>query len=60
MPWLHAVGVICSLDNWFRWVVEERRVFADAPRVRARLERLVEALPGALAWLAVDSAAGRV
>ena len=60
VPWLHAVGVICSLDNWFRWVVEERRLFADAPRVRARLERLVEALPGALAWLAVDSAAGRV
>lgn len=60
VPWLHAVGVICSLDNWFRWVVEERRVFAEAPRVRARLERLVEALPGALAWLAVDSAAGRV
>ena len=60
VPWLHAVGVICSLDNWFRWVVEERRVFADAPRVRARLARLVEALPGALAWLAVDSAASRV
>ena len=60
VPWLHAVGVICALDNWFRWVVEERRVFADAPRVRARLARLVEALPGALAWLAVDSAASRV
>jgi hypothetical protein len=53
VPWLHAVGVICSLDNWFRWVVEERRTFADAPRVRARLQRLVEALPEALAWLAV-------
>lgn len=52
VPWLHAVGVIGSLDNWFRWVVEERRAFADAPRVRARLSRLLEALPGALAWLA--------
>lgn len=60
VPWLHAVGVICSLDNWFRWVVEERRLFADAPRVRARLERLIEALPGALAWLAVDPVASRV
>ena len=43
-----------------RWVVEERRLFADAPRVRARLERLIEALPGALAWLAVDPVASRV
>lgn len=50
--WLHAGGVVCALDNWFRWVVEERRGFADASRVTARIDRLLDALPAALAWLA--------
>lgn len=52
VPWLHAAGVVCALDNWFRWVVEEGCVFADGPRVLARIDRLLDALPWALEWLA--------
>jgi Ser/Thr protein kinase RdoA (MazF antagonist) len=51
VPWLHAAGVVCALDNWFRWVVEEGRVFPHAARVLARIDRLLDALPWALEWL---------
>jgi Ser/Thr protein kinase RdoA (MazF antagonist) len=51
VPWLHAAGVVCALDNWFRWIVEEGCVFADAARVLARIDRLLDALPWALEWL---------
>jgi len=51
VPWLHAAGVVCALDNWFRWVVEEGRVFPDAGRVLDRVDRLLDALSPALATL---------
>lgn len=52
VPWLHAAGVVCALDNWFRWVVDEGCVFPDGARVLARIDRLLDALPWALEWLA--------
>lgn len=52
VPWLHAAGVICALDNWFGWVVEGGRVFPNSARVLARIDRLLDALPWALGWLA--------
>jgi Ser/Thr protein kinase RdoA (MazF antagonist) len=48
IPWLHATGVICGLDNWFRWLITDRREFDDMNRVLARLDRLLDALPDAL------------
>ena len=48
IPWLHATGVICGLDNWFRWLITERREFADMASVRARIAWLVGRLPDAL------------
>jgi len=52
VPWLHASGVLCGLDNWFRWVVEEGRRFAAPAAALERATRLLEALPEALEWLA--------
>lgn len=49
--WLRASAVICSLDNWFRWVLEENRHFADAGRVLGRIRRLLADLPAAVEWL---------
>jgi Ser/Thr protein kinase RdoA (MazF antagonist) len=48
VPWLDATGVILGLDNWFRWTLEERREFADAARVCARIDRFLAALGPAL------------
>lgn len=48
IPWLHATGVICGLDNWFRWLITERREFADSSSVQARIARLVGELPEAV------------
>lgn len=50
--WLHAAAVICSLDNWFRWVLLENRRFADENLALARIRRLVDELPVAIEWLA--------
>lgn len=50
VPFLHAAGVVCGLDNWFRWACEERRSFAAA--ALSRIDRLLAQLPAALAWLA--------
>lgn len=52
IPFLQAAGVVCAVDHWFRWMLEEGRTFADMPRVLARLDGLIAALPGALADLA--------
>jgi Ser/Thr protein kinase RdoA (MazF antagonist) len=49
IPFLHGTGVVCGLDNWFRWTLEEQRAFPDAGRVLARIDRLVADLPGGLA-----------
>jgi len=48
IPWLHATGVICGLDNWFRWLITEQREFADSSTVLSRIARLIGLLPAAL------------
>lgn len=50
--WLHASAVICSLDNWFRWMLEENRHFPDAHRALERIHALLADLPPAVEWLA--------
>jgi homoserine kinase type II len=52
IPFLRAAGVVCAIDNWFRWLLDERRTFADMPRVVVRLEHLIDELPSALEQLA--------
>lgn len=52
VPWLHGMGIVLGIDNWFRWVLDERRAFADATRVAERIDRLLEELPRALGSLA--------
>ena len=49
IPCLHGTGVLFGLDNWFRWTLEEHREFSDSDRVLARIDSLLEALPGGLA-----------
>lgn len=48
---LHHAGVIVAIDNWFRWLVEERRSFPDLHAVANRLEPLVASLPESIAAL---------
>jgi Ser/Thr protein kinase RdoA (MazF antagonist) len=50
--WLHASGVVLGLDNWLRWVVEERREFARPAAVVSRIERLLGRLGPAVRFLA--------
>jgi Ser/Thr protein kinase RdoA (MazF antagonist) len=50
--WLHAAGVICGLDNWFRWTLEENRRFPDGHRAIERMQRLLADLPTAIDWVA--------
>jgi Ser/Thr protein kinase RdoA (MazF antagonist) len=45
---LAASGIVFGLDNWFRWVLEEGRSFADPAAVTARVDRLRATLPAAL------------
>lgn len=40
----HAAGVVVSLDNWFRWTLDEGRAFPDRARVLARIDRLLAEL----------------
>jgi len=58
VAFLHGTGVVCGLDNWFRWMLEEHRVFPDAQRVLDRIDRLLTELPGAIAtaWTAAGNA----
>ena len=60
IDWLHASAVVCGLDNWFRWLVEERRHFPGANRVAGRITRLLDDLPGAISWLGDAGARSRV
>lgn len=55
IPILAASGVVLGLDNWFRWILCEGRRFGGGEAVGRRLDRLVEALPTALAVLAERS-----
>ncbi len=58
VPFLHATAVIFSLDNWFRWTLEERRTFPDIQRVYARMNRLLEHLPIAIEYVKENDSAG--
>lgn len=49
---LHAAGVVCGLDNWFRWTLEEGRRFDGGQRMLGRVDRLLGQLPGCLEALA--------
>lgn len=51
VPFLAASGVVFGLDNWFRWIFEQGRRFADHLAVVDRVERLTAALPAALELL---------
>jgi Ser/Thr protein kinase RdoA (MazF antagonist) len=48
VPYLDTTGVICAIDNWLRWTLEEQRRFTDGQRVRERIDRLLARLPEAL------------
>ena len=48
ISFLHATAVVFGLDNWFRWILEEQRTFADPERVLARIDGLLQELPAAL------------
>lgn len=52
---LDAAGVVCGIDNWLRWTLEEQRRFADMRRVLDRIDQLVDRLPEALGELADHS-----
>jgi Ser/Thr protein kinase RdoA (MazF antagonist) len=58
IPFLHATGVVCGLDNWFRWTLDEHREFPDARSMLGRIDRLLTELPAALAtaWTAAGNA----
>jgi Ser/Thr protein kinase RdoA (MazF antagonist) len=51
VPLLAGSGILFGLDNWFRWVLVEGRGFDDAERVVARVDWLLERLPGALGMM---------
>ncbi len=51
MEFLHASAVVCGLDHWFRWTLDERRAFGRPDRVLGRIGRLLEELPSALRLL---------
>jgi Ser/Thr protein kinase RdoA (MazF antagonist) len=49
VPLLQAAGVVCGLDNWFRWTLDEQRSFPDRERVHARIDTLLAGLEIAIA-----------
>jgi Ser/Thr protein kinase RdoA (MazF antagonist) len=51
VPLLAGSGILFGLDNWFRWVLVEGRGFDDEARVVARVDWLIERLPGALGMM---------
>jgi Ser/Thr protein kinase RdoA (MazF antagonist) len=52
VPFLRDTGILFGFDNWFRWIVEENRPFADTNAVGKRIEALLAALPDAVQRLA--------
>ena len=51
VPWLAATAVVFGLDQWFRWVLVERREFRSPADVVGRIDRLLVDLPAALVRL---------
>lgn len=51
VPFLQATGTLFGLDNWFRWLMEEKRPFADTCLVESRVDVLLGALPDAVETL---------
>lgn len=51
ITWLEATGVLCGLDNWFRWVLAERRLFSTPDAVIRRIDQLIAGLPAAVGVL---------
>jgi Ser/Thr protein kinase RdoA (MazF antagonist) len=45
---LAASGIVFGLDNWFRWVMDDGRVFEEPRAVTGRVDRLLANLPVAL------------
>jgi hypothetical protein len=43
---LHEAGLFGALDNWFTWVIEERRRFSDWPAVTHRVSAIGRCLAG--------------
>ena len=60
VAWITATAVVLGLDNWLRWLVEERRQFTDWSAVAGRIERSGAALPAALQRLVELPARGLV
>lgn len=54
VPFLRDTGILFGLDNWFRWIMEENRLFADRRKVERRVDFLLAALPCAIGNLAAD------
>lgn len=52
VPLLAASGILFGLDNWFRWLLEEKRAFFQPTVVLTRIDRLLQDLPAALEFLA--------
>jgi homoserine kinase type II len=52
VPFLAATGVVFAIDNWFRWLLEERRSFPAPGAVERRIDGLLGELPAALESLA--------
>ena len=60
IPAWHAAGVVFGLDNWFQWILDERRVFTHPEAVLGRVDRLLEDLPQALETLATIGPIGEL
>lgn len=58
VPFFRDTGIVFGLGNWFRWIVEENRQFADIGNVEQRLDALLAALPEAVQRLAAGFSAG--
>ena len=58
VPWLHATGVVCGLDNWFRWSLAEAREFARPGLALGRMKRLLDEVPECLDELNTEASPG--
>lgn len=58
VEWIVTTAVVLGLDNWLRWVVEDRRQFPDWRAVATRIEQHLAVLPIAFERLANLSGLG--